>query len=248
MGIRPWLVLASTAWLACGGDPVVTPPDAPPLPDATPVTCDTVAQECLTHGNASLDKCTLQQIAGQLVTRCTTAIDDLGAGKACERRAGGPGFDDCGIGFYCTGRTLPSDDTGFPLRFVCRTFCRADDACAAGERCTAIGANVPQDGLCLPAGCSFFDQRCGAGATCDPAVLVDRATYVGLCRTYGAAPLAVGASCSGIGICGANAFCGPNAARTDLVCIAECDDEHPCAQGATCQPFSGLPAHAGECL
>src|SRR5262249_34376664 len=138
-----------------------------------------------------------------------------------------------------------ADDTGFPLEFVCRSFCRGDSACGPGERCVAIGAGTPQDGICLPGGCALFDPSCGAAATCEAALLVDRQRFTGLCRSVGMKPLPPGADCTN-GECGATALCIPDRARDSFFCAAACDDAHPCATG-TCKPFDGLTNGAGSC-
>src|SRR5262249_41227485 len=151
--MRATLVCLVVGAAACGGGDA-TSPDAPriPQPDAAPLTCNTIAQDCLSHGSVATPKCSLVTPAnGSLATRCVGSFGTKGLGESCMRFSGGPGFDDCDKGFFCSGLTMPQNLDGTSAARSCRKFCRDDGACQTGERCVVLGSGTPQDGLCVPA-------------------------------------------------------------------------------------------------
>ncbi len=234
---------------ACSGGSADAPrPDAVPTIDAPPETCDTVVQDCASHGSVATPKCSLtEQVSGDLVTRCVSLDGTLAEGELCNR-IGGPGIDDCDIGRFCSGLAQPQNPDGTVIARRCRNFCRGDATCLNGEHCVVIGANLPQDGLCVPSGCALFSDTCGATMTCDTTVLIDRIRHIGLCRSIG--NVAAGGDCS-VNLCVANTACVLNSDGAASTCRAYCDASHPCPGGADagmgCIAVSGLADGGGYC-
>lgn len=146
-------------------------PDADGIPDASPATCDPIAQT----GCASGEKCTSfadPMSPTMLKTQCTMA-GTVAIGEACTKDPT-TAIDDCVAGAWC-------DEGG-----TCSSICtETPDSCTAGFACLRNGeAFLDRSGvgICEPT-CSVFAQNCPIGEGCY--LILDTGTSV-CARTTGA--------------------------------------------------------------
>jgi hypothetical protein len=224
---------------ACGGDGSTATPDAPgPRPDAAPETCDTVQQDCIQKGNAQAPKCSLVFTGTDIGARCVALDGHLAKGASCDVTFG---RDDCDAGLFCSSVRANARRHAarprLPLLLPRRHNLRRRRALHRP------GHAHPQDRICVPSGCALFDATSPASFSCQPAVLTDRLSYVGLCRSAG--HLALDSDCSTGAVCAGGSVCVANPDHS-ATCRPDCDATHACATG-TCRPLMGLPNAGGFC-
>jgi hypothetical protein len=188
--------------------------------------CDPVAPNCA----APNTRCTVIQSMGQTEVACVAPEGNQQIGDLCTRDTdAGAGFDDCAAGF-CSSTGDPN------MMRRCRTFCRADADCMAGEACLGPFSQTLREGFCVPR-CMPFGGTCMGGQSCTLIFAdLDGATSYAICHAPGTQT--AGQSC-GNAPCGIGLAClDPN--KTGMpVCYALCDGAHPCAMG-NCVAIPGL--------
>lgn len=212
--------------------------DAKPAADAAPETgpsgdaglgapCDPVLQNCADSAN----KCTYVKGDAGYAAVCVAPTDfqfTTPNGQACDRTVAGD--DDCVKGQIC----IPSGLSG---QFICWAACAKDGDCGANERCVAVTAKSPRDGVCEPT-CTLFGTDCPQGESCGGFYLdTDGVNTAVVCHGIGSS--GANQNCTTIWDCGANLTC------LGGKCLPDCDSTHTCTSG-TCTPAPGLSG-AGTC-
>jgi hypothetical protein len=121
---------------------------------------------------------------------------------------------------------------------ICLDSCASSGECQDGSSCgPAAGGNA-----CLPE-CQPFGYDCELGTTCRLSPLAGDQGFFATCSVIGDGERL--ASCETSIDCPANTSCMARGAEP-LACRPNCDADHPCRRGMTCEPL--LPSSAGVCF